>query len=58
MYATLFDNPGLINDILPRYLSTTADEIRGVCADVFRADNRVVLTYLPAGAEAAADAAA
>jgi len=57
MYATLFDDPGLINDILPRYLSTTADEIREVCADVFRADNRVVLTYLPAGPEAASDAA-
>jgi len=58
MYATLFDDPGLINDILPRYLATTAEEIRAVCADVFRADNRVVLTYLPAGGEAATDAAA
>ena len=58
MYATLFDDPAMINDILPRYLSTTADEIRQVCADVFRADNRVVLTYLPAGAEAVADATA
>jgi hypothetical protein len=48
----------MINDILPRYLSTTAEEIRAVCADVFRADNRVVLTYLPAGAEAAGDAEA
>jgi predicted Zn-dependent peptidase len=57
MYATLFDDPSLINDILPRYLSTTTEEIREVCADVFRADNRVVLTYLPAGPEAAADAA-
>jgi len=58
MYATLFDDPAMINDILPRYLSTTAEEIREVCADVFRADNRVVLTYLPAGAEAVADATA
>jgi len=57
MYATLFDDPSLINDILPRYLSTTTEEIREVCADVFRADNRVVLTYLPAGPEATADAA-
>ena len=53
MYATLFDNPGLINEILPRYLSTTAEQIRDVCASVFTPENRVVLTYLPAaGAEA------
>src|SRR5262245_12810998 len=58
MYATLFGKPEMINDILPRYLSTTAEEIRAVCANVFRADNRVVLSYLPAGAEAAGDAAA
>ena len=58
MYATLFDKPEMINDILPRYLSTTAEEIRAVCADVFRADNRVILTYLPAGAEAAGEPAA
>jgi predicted Zn-dependent peptidase len=48
MYATLFDDPDLINQMLPRYLSVTADQIRSVAADVFRADNRVVLTYLPA----------
>src|SRR5690349_11772693 len=42
MYATLFGDPGMINDILPRYLSTTAEEIQAVCADVFRPDNRVV----------------
>ena len=53
MYATLFDDPAMINTILPRYLSTTAEQIRAVAADVFRADNRVVLTYLPAaGADA------
>jgi predicted Zn-dependent peptidase len=47
MYATLFDDPGMINDILPRYLSTTAEEIRAVASEVFRKENRVVLTYLP-----------
>jgi predicted Zn-dependent peptidase len=50
MYATLFDNPQMINDILPRYLSTTAEQIRDVCRDVFVADNRVVMTYLPTAA--------
>jgi predicted Zn-dependent peptidase len=58
MYATLFDDPGLINRMLDRYLSVTAEQIRDVAADVLRADNRVVLTYLPeprpSGAEEAA----
>ncbi|HET9852277.1 MAG TPA: pitrilysin family protein [Candidatus Limnocylindrales bacterium] len=47
MYATLFHKPEMINDILPRYLSTTAEEIQAVCRDVFVKNNRVVLTYLP-----------
>jgi predicted Zn-dependent peptidase len=58
MYATLFDDPGLINRMLDRYLSVTTEQIRDVAADVLRADNRVVLTYLPeprpSGAEEAA----
>jgi predicted Zn-dependent peptidase len=48
MYATLMDDPELINSMLGRYLSVTAEDIRAVAADVFRPDNRVVLTYLPA----------
>ena len=47
MYATLFDDPALINTLLPRYLSVTAEQIRDVAREVFRADNRVVLTYVP-----------
>jgi predicted Zn-dependent peptidase len=47
MYAMLFDRPELINEQLPRYLAVTADQIREVARDVFRADNRVVLTYVP-----------
>ena len=47
MYASLFDDPDMINTILPRYLSVTAEQIRDVAAQVFREDNRVVLTYLP-----------
>jgi predicted Zn-dependent peptidase len=50
MYTTLFDNPGMINDILPRYLSTTGEEIKAVCREIFTADNRVVLTYVPVAA--------
>jgi predicted Zn-dependent peptidase len=47
MHATLFDDPDLINRMLPRYLAVTADQIRDVSAAVFRPDNRLVLTYLP-----------
>jgi zinc protease len=47
MYATLFDDPGLIDRMLPRYLAVTPEAIREVAAATFRADNRLVLTYLP-----------
>jgi predicted Zn-dependent peptidase len=47
MYATLFDDPDLINRMLARYLAVTADQIQAVARDVLRRDNRVVLTYLP-----------
>jgi predicted Zn-dependent peptidase len=58
MYATLFDDPDLINRMLPRYLAVTAEDIQRVAADVFRPDNRVVLTFLPAGAAELGEAAA
>jgi predicted Zn-dependent peptidase len=48
MYATLFDDPELINRMLPRYLSVTAERILDVAQATFRPDNRLVLTYLPA----------
>lgn len=48
MYALLLDDPDLVNRLLPRYLAVTADDVRSVCAAVFRPDNRVVLTYVPA----------
>ncbi len=56
MYATLFDDPGLINRMLPRYLAVTPAAIRDVASRVLRADNRVVLTYVPEGAPADAEA--
>jgi predicted Zn-dependent peptidase len=58
MYATLFDDPEMINQILPRYLATTAEQIRSVAAEVFVPDNRVVLTYLPAAGSDAMPSAA
>jgi predicted Zn-dependent peptidase len=54
MYATLFDDPDLINRQLARYQAVTAEAIREVAAQVFRRDNRVVLTYVRE--EAPADA--
>ena len=47
MYATLFDDPGIINEMLARYLAVTPEAILEVAAATFRPDNRLVLTYLP-----------
>ncbi len=58
MYATLFDDPGLINRMLGRYLAVTPEDIRSVAATVFRPDNRLVLTYLPEAAAAEGTGAA
>jgi predicted Zn-dependent peptidase len=56
MYATLFDDPGLIDRMLERYLAVTPEAIREVAGAVFRPDNRAVVTYLPAaGANPAAE---
>jgi predicted Zn-dependent peptidase len=53
MYATLFDDPGLIDRMLERYLAVTPEAIREAAAAVFRPENRAVVTYLPvAGTEA------
>ncbi|MEO8208480.1 MAG: pitrilysin family protein [Chloroflexota bacterium] len=52
MFATLFNDPGVANEMLPRYLSVTAEQIRDVCAEVFRTENRLVLTYLPLAPDA------
>jgi predicted Zn-dependent peptidase len=48
MYATLLDDPGMINRQLGLYLAVTAADIQAVAAEVLRPDNRVVLTYMPA----------
>jgi predicted Zn-dependent peptidase len=47
MYATLLDDPGMINRQLDRYLAVTAADIQAVAAEFLRPDNRVVLTYVP-----------
>jgi predicted Zn-dependent peptidase len=53
MYATLLDDPEFINRQLDRYLAVTPAQIQAVAAEVFRPDNRVVLTYVPAAAPTA-----
>ena len=53
MYATLLDDPDMINRQLGRYLAVTAADIQAVAAQVLRPDNRVVLTYMPATETAA-----
>jgi predicted Zn-dependent peptidase len=57
MYATLFDRPEMINEQLPRYLAVDGEQIRSVARDVFRSDNRAVLTYVPRDAGEAEAAA-
>ncbi len=47
MYATLFDQPELINRMLGRYLSVSAEDIQAAAAATLQPDNRVVLTYVP-----------
>jgi zinc protease len=46
-YATLFDDPGLVNTRLDQLLSVEADEISKVAATVFAPENRAVLTFVP-----------
>ncbi|MEZ0240235.1 MAG: M16 family metallopeptidase, partial [Chloroflexota bacterium] len=58
MFATLFDDPGLINKMLDRYLAITAEDIRAVAETVFQPDNRAVLTYVPAEAAGVTEEAA
>ena len=55
MYATLLDDPDMVNRQLGRYLAVTPEAIREVAAEVFRPDNRVVVTYVPGNRLAAAD---
>jgi len=54
MYACLFDQPERINTEVSRYLAVDADRVREAMASSLRADNRVLLTYLPAESSEAA----
>jgi predicted Zn-dependent peptidase len=48
MYTCLFDDPGRINAEVSDYEAVDAATVRGMLAEVAGADNRLVLTYVPA----------
>ncbi|MDH4335242.1 MAG: insulinase family protein, partial [Chloroflexota bacterium] len=48
MYACLFDQPERVNSEVTRYEAVDVDRVRSAMAGSLRADNRVLLTYLPA----------
>jgi zinc protease len=51
MWATLFDDPGLINEQLQRYLAVTASDLRDAANEVFDPGNLAILTYVPEAGE-------
>lgn len=51
MYATYFDRPELINEQLSRYRAVDPAAMLDVARQVFREDNRAVITYVPAVAQ-------
>ena len=53
-FTTLFDDPGLVNEMLPRVLAVTAKDVQDIAAEVIRPDNRVVLVFEPESQAAAA----
>jgi len=58
MYNCLFDDPGMINTEVSRYAAVTREQVQAGMAAALRPDNRVVLTYVPAEPDAAAESAA
>lgn len=49
MYATLFDDPGMINTEIDRIRAVTADDVRDIARKHLGAENRILLTYVPKG---------
>ena len=47
-YACLFDLPEMVNTEIERYDAVTAEQVKRVMAERAGADNRLVLTYIPA----------
>jgi predicted Zn-dependent peptidase len=53
MYTCLFDEPERINTEVSRYLAVDGPRVRAAMAGSLRADNRLVLTFVPAEGEPA-----
>lgn len=54
MFTTLFDDPGRINREIDYYRAVTCEDVQRFAGEYLGADNRAILTYLPAAkAEAA-----
>ncbi|HEY2665411.1 MAG TPA: pitrilysin family protein [Actinomycetota bacterium] len=47
MHATLFDDPGMMNDRLPSLLAVTPEQIQEATAAILVPENRVVLRFVP-----------
>ena len=58
MYACLFDQPERINTEVSRYEAVAAGRVRDAMAATLRADNRVVLTSIPAESPESGEATA
>jgi zinc protease len=54
MYTMTFDEPDRINDEIPRYSAVDGRRVSDLLATYTAADNRVVLTYVPAESPAGA----
>ncbi len=52
MYATLFDDPGRVNDEVARYAAVDDERLASTLRASVHAGNRVTLTYIPAEAAA------
>ncbi len=50
-YWAYYDEPGMINTEIDKYLEVTLDDIKRVAKKYLDTDNKIILTYLPATAE-------
>jgi predicted Zn-dependent peptidase len=57
-YACLFDDPDMVNTEVARYDAVDAARVKAALASRGGADNRVVLTYVPADEDQTDDEAA
>jgi predicted Zn-dependent peptidase len=49
LFATYFENPGLVNELVDRYRSVTASQVNDFVRERLGEDNRASLLYVPRG---------